>query len=394
MKSYFLNLFTSLDYLLSSFLMLTLLLCQCQTESGVSVNESQRPIQDNKTSVEYADGFDLKPLEVGYILHFYRFSNEATDTISTLLLQKGASVPIPYEHISTIEVPVEKVAVLHSSYVSYFDFVGAKEHIRAISEVRYVYNEDIYQNVQNGKIKEVGFGEALDKEQLLALNIDLVLDIGWPDSPNKNSQILENLGIPQIIITEWQESTLLGRAEWVKIIAALTGKDDYAANKFHEIAKTYDSLAQLSKGIIEIPEIICNLPYKGSWFVPGGDSYMSKLLDDAAGRYLWSDDEGTGGLKLDFESVYAKGVKADFWVNPGVVQSIREIKEKDVRLADFQSVQSGEVYNSINKTKRGQANDYWESGLVNPHVILADMLHILHPELIPDHQLVYFRKIQ
>jgi len=351
-------------------------------------------MKDKEILVGYATGFDLESLEGGHILHFYRFSNEATDTISMLLLKKGISVPIPYKHLKRIEVPVEKIAVLHSSYISYFDFVGAKEHIKAISEVRYVYDEDIYQNVLNGTVKEVGFGEALDKEQLLALDIDLVLDVGWPDNPNKNSQILEDLGIPQIIIAEWQESTLLGRAEWVKIIAALTGKVEYTEKKFHEIAKAYDSLTQMAQSISETPKIICNLPYKGSWFVPGGNSYMSKLLQDAAGQYLWSDDEGTGGLKLDFESVYAQGIEADFWINPGTAQSIKEIEQKDIRLADFQSVKSGEVYNSNNRIKRGQANDYWESGLVNPHIILADMMHILHPEQMPDHQLVYFRKIQ
>jgi iron complex transport system substrate-binding protein len=42
---------------------------------------------------------------------------------------------------------------------------------------------------------------------------------------------------------------------------------------------------------------------------------------------------------------------------------------------------------------RGIANDYWESGIINPHVILADLINILHPELLPDHKLHYYRQL-
>jgi iron complex transport system substrate-binding protein len=38
-------------------------------------------------------------------------------------------------------------------------------------------------------------------------------------------------------------------------------------------------------------------------------------------------------------------------------------------------------------------NDYWESGSVYPHVILKDIAAILHPELFPDNEFFYYRKI-
>jgi iron complex transport system substrate-binding protein len=40
------------------------------------------------------------------------------------------------------------------------------------------------------------------------------------------------------------------------------------------------------------------------------------------------------------------------------------------------------------------ANDYWESGSVNPHLILADLITIFHPDLLPGHQLVYYKQLQ
>jgi len=394
MKSYFLKLLFSPFHFISSNLIAALLFCQCQSESSVSLDQTVHLNGYENSSVHHATGFDLIPVGFGQILHIYSHINDRVDTSSILLLKRGESVPEEYSILNSIEVPVKKIAVLHSSYVSFFAFAEAKSHIKAISEAKYVYDDEIYQQVLEGHIKEIGFGDALDKEQLLALKIDLVLDVGWPDSPNKNAQILNELGIPQIIFAEWQESTLLGRAEWVKIIAALTGKIKLVNDKFHEIEFEYDSLTQLTDAISEHPDIICNLPYKGSWFVPGGNSYMSNLLKDAGGHYLWSDDNGIGGLKLGFESVYAQGIEADYWINPGIAHSISDIKEKDARLKDFNSLQSEQIFNSNKRIKRGQANDYWESGIVRPHVVLEDMIHILHPDLLPNHELVYFKKMQ
>ena len=39
-------------------------------------------------------------------------------------------------------------------------------------------------------------------------------------------------------------------------------------------------------------------------------------------------------------------------------------------------------------------NDYWESGAVSPHLILADLVKIFHPQLLPDHELVYYQKLE
>ena len=208
------------------------------------------------------------------------------------------------------------------------------------------------------------------------------------------TQLLEEMGIPVLILSEWQENTLLGRCEWVKVIATLTGKTDVVDTKFNAVSQKYDSLKNLISDHGNLPGVICNLPYKGSWYMPGGDSYMSNVLKDAGAHYLWSDDPGTGGIQIDFEAVYAKGLKSDFWINPGFVKSQEEIFEKDERLKDFQPIKLDKVYNSNNRVSRGVANDYWESGIVNPHIILADLIAIFHPQVLPDYELNYYKQVK
>ena len=121
---------------------------------------------------------------------------------------------------------------------------------------------------------------------------------------------------------------------------------------------------------------------------------MGNLLADAGASYAWKENPDTGGMQQSFEVVYEKGLEAPFWINPGFSQNIEEVLNNDERLVDFRSVKEGNVYNSTNRLMRGEANDYWESGLVNPHFMLADLIQIFHPELQPDYTLYYFKPIR
>ena len=377
-------------------LLCMLLVCSCQSKkSSISNSSSQITDQFNQeSSIHHAVGFDLINFSDFKMLHILRHSNETTDTMRFVFHEKGVIIPAKYSDFQRIEIPVARIALLHSSYASFFEFCEATDRIKAISEVKYVYNERIYAEAQQGIMPEVGYGESLDKEKLLELGINLVITVGFPNTPNKSQQMLKELGIPVLVFSDWQESTLLGRAEWVKVIAALTDADDLCNVKFTKIETEYARLKSLTTNLDKRPSIICNLPYKGSWYVPGGNSYVSHVLDDAGANYLWADDEGTGGIQIDFEAVYAKGLKADFWINPDFAYKKEEIIAGDERLKDFLPMKTGKIYNNNNRVVRTSANDYWESGIINPDIILADLIKLIHPELLPTHQLFYYRQVE
>ena len=159
------------------------------------------------------------------------------------------------------------------------------------------------------------------------------------------------------------------------------------------IEQKYDSLSMLVSGATGLPTVICNLPFKGNWYMPGGNSYVANMLKDAGADYIFDDNNETGGVPLDFEVVYAKGLGAEYWINPDFANSVDEILAKDERLRDFEAIKTGKIFNNNRRLKRGEVNDYWESGLINPHLILADLISIFHPELLPGHELHYYKKI-
>ena len=109
-----------------------------------------------------------------------------------------------------------------------------------------------------------------------------------------------------------------------------------------------------------------------------------------------TDAAATNGLNLnlDYEAVYNKAVNADYWVNVGFAKSLAEIKSADKKNVLFKAYKNGNVYNNSLRNTANGGFDFWESGAVNPDKILKDLIYIFHPEVLPGHQLYYYRKLK
>ena len=142
--------------------------------------------------------------------------------------------------------------------------------------------------------------------------------------------------------------------------------------------------------------MITGMNSRDAWFVPNGNSYVCRFLKDAGASYYWEKTKATGSLPLNFETVYPVALDADFWLNVSIsnVKSRQELQAKDSRYADFKAFKTGKVYGYHLRANDQGANDYWESGAVNPQDVLADLIKILHPELLPDHELIYYKQLK
>lgn len=129
--------------------------------------------------------------------------------------------------------------------------------------------------------------------------------------------------------------------------------------------------------------------------MPCGENYIAYLFADAGGNFLWKDVPATNGLNLslDYEAVYNKAANADYWINTGLATSLEDIKNADRKNTLFKAFKQHNVYNcDLRRTKMGGI-DFWESATINPDLVLADLIYILHPEILPKHQLYYYRKL-
>ena len=69
------------------------------------------------------------------------------------------------------------------------------------------------------------------------------------------------------------------------------------------------------------------------------------------------------------------------------------MKTVNPKFADAKAVRERTVYNNNLRLTPTGGNDYWESAVVHPDMVLRDLIHIFHPELVPD-SLYYYRYLE
>ncbi|MCE7068051.1 ABC transporter substrate-binding protein [Dyadobacter sp. CY326] len=371
----------------------------CKSEKAESQQEAsqfEKSAYADQLKINHAKGFTItyhKHYKLVCILSPFETS---TDTAKYILLDRGSARPKGFEEAQVIEIPVKSLVATSSMHVALLEFLDSENIITGLSSPQYIYSEKVLAMIKAGKVANIGRDQGLNQEKLVEMHPDVVMAMGGPGATVDHYQLLAQAGIPVLINSEWIEKTPLARAEWVKLVAALVNKEKEVNEKFTKIEKEYNRLANLAKEVKDKPTIISGLNTKDAWFLPNGDSYMSQFFRDAGGAYHWSGTKATGSLPLNFESVYPIALQADAWLNVGFDKNDTKanILAQDSRYSDFKAYKSGQMFSYNGRVNDVGANDFFESGTVNPHTVLADLIKILHPQLLPDHKLVYYKQLK
>lgn len=249
-------------------------------------------------------------------------------------------------------------------------------------------------NVEKGLVEDVGYEANLNKELILRISPDLIMMYGIGSESSGYVGKIKELGIKVIFNADYLETDPVAKAEWIKLFGALYCKESMADSIFVSEQETYDSIkAFISKNISIQPKVLLGLPFKDTWFISPGNSFISRMISDAGGIYLWAKTESSVSMPYGIETVFMSALTADFWLNIGSVNSKDEISAVDIRLAELPCYKNGNLYNNNKRISLNGGNDYWESGSLYPHVILKDIASILHPGLFEDYELFYYKKI-
>lgn len=281
---------------------------------------------------DYATGFELRSLPGDssmMMLEVYR-----PDTMR-IVIPKGG---------------FHSLLCMSSTYVGTLSTVGTADRIVAVSGRDYLTDSDV-----KARAVEVGYEGAMNYEALLAAKPDVALIYGIGGESSLAAK-LEELSVPYVYINDFEEQNPLGRAEWMVALGALTGVDGRA--RFAEIAGNYRPVAG------SVPVMI-NAPYGGTWFIPGKDNYMSKLIADAGATIVAPQADGTDSNTIDLEEALPALTDAQIWLNPGQITSLKQVKDL-VPKAKF----NGSVWN--------QTPDFYESGSARPDLVVRELQSIVN----------------
>ena len=263
-----------------------------------------------------ADG-DTIPLRYARNLTIVEYPHYTQVTIrnpwdTTRVLNSYTLVKEPQGMKGEVVVPLKKLAVFTSVHCSLLMELGCKDRIGGICEPEYIHIPYIHRALKEGRIIDLGNGMEPNLERIMALQPDAIMLSPFENSGGYGR--LERMGIPLIECAEYMESTPLGRAEWIRFYGRLLGKAALVDSLFLQTERSYLRLRQAASKAQQKPRLICETPQSGYWYVPGGQSTMGIMYQDAGADYLFRDIEGAGSTALSIERVLDRALTAQVWL--------------------------------------------------------------------------------
>ena len=356
--------------------------------TGSDANDSLTAIQ-----VKYATGFSVRDsagirlVDVGKRDHFALVPVRSA-VGSTARVRSADATAIP-DGYTAVRVPIQGTICMTALQLSNFTILNALDFVKGITGTKNLFNNDIRQRVNDGRIVKIGMEGEFDTELILAANPDVIFI-----SPFKRGgyDAIKETGITLVPHLGYKELDPLGQAEWIKFVAMFIGKEKEANALFAGIESRYNSLKVKAQQVEKRPTVFSGEMHYGTWHAVGGKNYLAQIFRDAGADYILNDEE-TAGENLEFEKMYALAANADYWriLNsyPGDF-SYEALKASEPRNALFKAFKERKVIYCNMKQ-----SPYYEITPVQPDVLLKDLVAIFHPELVEaDYQPTYYRLLE
>lgn len=339
----------------------------------------------------------------------------ADSTAMELFIARDGELPPEGFGGQVIDGHASRLAVMSSSYIGLLSALGACDSVAAVSGLRFISDTDILE--RKDRIMEIGSDSDPDYEGLLACSVDLVLLYGITSSSPMEKR-LKALGIPYFYMGEYLEPDPLGRAEWMVALAEIIGQRERGEKVFASLAHRYDSLKTVASGICQYdslkavssggkennhPKVMLNVPYGDTWFMASSNSAIVRMIEDAGGEYIYKANVTNRSMPIDREEAFILASYADVWLDTGGLGSVEELERACPGFSSVKCVQNGRIYNNDARMSPGGGNEFWESSVAMPDVVLGDLMRILYPD-IPDlqasgthpqdNELYYYRRLE
>jgi len=294
-----------------------------------------------------------------------------------VLVPSDSVLPDDLPEGTVVRTPVSNALVYSSVHTSLMRELDALDAVRGVVDSQYFIDPDIAAGVKSGKIADCGNSMNPTVEKVIEMQPDAILLSPYQDASYGQ---ITSLDIPIIECADYLEYDPLGRAEWVKFYGELLGKRTEADSLYQAVVTAYNDMKAKAAGAKSHPTVVTEMVINGVWNVPGGQSYMARIINDAGGRYLWNDDKNTGSLALDFNQVLAVAQNADYWfIKWTNINSLKDLQGAFDLNKEMAAFHNKRVY--VCDTDKSR---FFDRIPFHPEVLLREFAAIMHPELFPD----------
>ncbi len=351
----------------------------------------------SQKTIKYAKGFKIEkqPSGITIITITSPWPNaENIFTYALVPLEKAPYITLnTNDYDAIVTTPVKKVIATSTTHIPILESFGVEKSLIGFPSTKYISSKKTRKLIANGQIKEIGKNENINTEMILELQPDLVIGFSI-NNQNKTYSTIQRSNIPVVYNGDWTEETPLGKAEWIKFIAPFYGLEKKADSIFNNIEAKYLEAKAIAKKATTTPIVLSGAIYKDVWYAPGGNSWASQFIKDANANYIYKDTKNTGSLPLSWETVLEKGQHADFWISPDQFTTYSDMKNSSAHYAQFDAFKNKNIYSFSGTVGDTGGLLYYELGPTKPDLILKDLIHIFHPELLQNYKPFFFKPLE
>jgi iron complex transport system substrate-binding protein len=357
-----------------------------------SRNKQSSPVNitAQNTEIRYAKGFRINHFK-DYTQLTVRNPWDSAKVLDTyILVDRNKQLPTNLPEGTVVRTPVKRVAFASSVHAGIWNRLNKIQLTVGVCEPEYFSIPAIAEGLKQGKIADLGMATAINPEKLIAASPEVLII-----SPFENTKRteFEKVKIAVVKDASYMEESPLGRAEWIKFEAAFTNENELANKIFTKIEKSYLELCNKVSATKSRPTVFTEKKFGDVWYTAGGKSYLGRFLQDAGANYLWKELNQSGSLPFSFEKVYAQAINADFWLlkyNDAQSNMTYETLKNEYNLyGNFNAFKQKHIF-AINTAK----TPFYEAGPMEPDRVLADLVHIFHPELLPGYKPKYYFNLE
>jgi len=343
------------------------LACTGKKESG------ERLFEDILVSPRYATGFEVR--------------SRGSEMQIILNPSSGSSQKV------VLEGPADRIACLSTTHLAMFIAIGQAHRVCAMGYTHLINDSAMRVAIDANEILNLTTGDDLDPEVLIQSGAGLMLTYPFQSTP---AERYTGRNIVTLPVSEYLETHPLGRAEWVRLVGALCGQVDRADSVFSAIEARYLNLKSQAKNLsMEIPpsqgSVLFTSYENGTWFASPGKSAIAALIRDAGMDYLFPYSGATGNIPLDREQLIARATRIHWWgelVRSSGVPSFSDVNSRFPSLRNLEAFHKHQGF-FCNSSE----SDYFGMAVVEPDVLLGDLMKIFYPEQMISHVPVYFHRM-
>ena len=284
----------------------------------------------------------------------------------------------------------EKIVSLSAIHTGMLAEMGLAKSIVGVESKQYIAHPQIYASTITNSWQELAPNGPIIAEKLAKLNPQLLIGYLFNLQEKNTIERIAKNHFPVVWANNHLEPHPLGRAEWIVALGWLMGKSKMCSELFQRIERDYMAIAKQATSVHpdanKQPTVMMNMPYNGQWFVPQGQSYIHRLIQDAGGKPVVLQPKGNASNLVGLEKALQAMKGADIWINTDNCNSKKCLTDQEPRVSQIKALQNNQVFNFNKKLNPNGSNAYWDVGCIFPNLILRDLANILQN----DTQSLYF----